>query len=115
MRSQGFNIGVESTILNKPGRVSNERYHMTDWLPTFVTLACGSPSMIPDLDGFDIWDSVSNGSPSPRKEVFIQADLLDGEYVIRWHQYKLLHYKELLIETRAKTDDWYMSRVVSSI
>ncbi|GAV03905.1 hypothetical protein RvY_14270-1 [Ramazzottius varieornatus] len=85
---------VWSPLLEKPGRVSNELHHMCDWLPTFFRLAGGKAERLPeDLDGFDIWDSISKGTPSPRTEMFIQADPNFGDYAYRWKQYKVVHYE----------------------
>lgn len=71
---------------------------MCDWLPTFFRLADGKPERLPeDLDGFDIWDSISKGTPSPRTEMFIQADPNFGDYAYRWKQYKVMHYETPLI------------------
>ncbi|OQV16695.1 Arylsulfatase B [Hypsibius exemplaris] len=77
-----------SPLLELKGRVSTELYHISDWLPTFIRLAGGSP--IDNLDGYDIWDSISKGLPSPRKEILHQIDPVWGEYALRWNQYKLI-------------------------
>ncbi|OQV16696.1 Arylsulfatase J [Hypsibius exemplaris] len=77
-----------SPLLELKGRVSTELYHISDWLPTFIRLAGGSP--LDNLDGYDIWDSISKGLPSPRKEILHQIDPVWGEYALRWKQYKLI-------------------------
>jgi len=64
---------VASPLINNPGTVSNELMHVSDWFPTFVGLAGGDASEY-DLDGYDIWDSISNGDPSPRTEALINID-----------------------------------------
>ena len=79
---------IWSESLENKGRVSSELYHISDWLPTFLGLA-GSP--IPSgLDGFNIWDSVSKGVPSPRTELLHQTDPQWNDYALRWNQYKLI-------------------------
>ena len=42
-------------------------FHVTDWHPTLVALATGNAPA--GLDGFDVWDAVALGAPSPRTEV----------------------------------------------
>jgi arylsulfatase A-like enzyme len=75
--------------LEKKSRVSDELYHITDWLPTFMRLA-GIPGKLPAIDGYDIWDSISKGLPSPRTEILHQIDPVWNEYAFRWNQYKLI-------------------------
>eukprot|EP01060_Flectonema_neradi_P003334 TRINITY_DN1213_c1_g1_i2.p1 TRINITY_DN1213_c1_g1~~TRINITY_DN1213_c1_g1_i2.p1 ORF type:complete len:531 (+),score=87.69 TRINITY_DN1213_c1_g1_i2:74-1666(+) len=64
-RVAGF---VHSPLLPKEvrGTVSHEHYHITDWLPTIVSLSGGR--LPPNIDGHDIWTSVSQGTKSPRTE-----------------------------------------------
>lgn len=47
--------------------------HITDWLPTLITIAGGS---IPkeNIDGFDQWNTLRNGKESPRTEVLLNID-----------------------------------------
>ena len=64
-------------------------FHITDWLPTLYNLAGGKNSLPTDLDGHDIWRSISEGVPSPREEIVLQIDPLGKEYALRWKQWKL--------------------------
>ncbi|XP_077988423.1 arylsulfatase B-like [Glandiceps talaboti] len=61
---------VNSPLLVKPRRSSYEMMHMIDWLPTLVHLAGGTVDGV-TLDGISMWDMISGGSPSPRKELLI--------------------------------------------
>ncbi|XP_055337653.1 arylsulfatase B-like [Paramacrobiotus metropolitanus] len=79
---------VWSDLIKGPGRVSNEIFHISDWLPTLISLAGGQAPG--EIDGHNIWTSIANGYPSPRQEVLIQADSVNQEYAIRWHQFKLI-------------------------
>ncbi|GAV06245.1 hypothetical protein RvY_16266 [Ramazzottius varieornatus] len=97
---------VWSSLLRKAGRVSTELYHITDLLPTVTNLAGGAVDSSAGLDGFDVWQSISEDSPSPRKELLIQTDVTNNEYAFRWKGYKLL--KGLYVDKEGRSaDDWY--------
>eukprot|EP01065_Artemidia_motanka_P012589 TRINITY_DN1693_c6_g1_i1.p1 TRINITY_DN1693_c6_g1~~TRINITY_DN1693_c6_g1_i1.p1 ORF type:complete len:545 (+),score=138.71 TRINITY_DN1693_c6_g1_i1:100-1734(+) len=74
-RVAGF---VHSPLLPEAvqGTVSNELYHITDWLPTIVGIAGGNTKRNLPLDGHDIWDSVRHASPSPRGEMLYNVNPL---------------------------------------
>ncbi|XP_033642366.1 arylsulfatase B-like [Asterias rubens] len=60
----------------KQGTVSTEMIHVSDWFPTIVAgIANGSVAGLP-LDGFNVWDSISKGVPSPRTEILHNIDVL---------------------------------------
>ncbi|GIX69452.1 arylsulfatase B [Caerostris darwini] len=55
--------------LDKP-RVSHQLTHVTDWLPTLYSgLLGGNITDLGLIDGIDMWQSLLDGSPSPRTEV----------------------------------------------
>ena len=74
MRGVGF---VYSELLEKPRQISSELIHVTDWFPTIVHLAGGSVTGLP-LDGYNIWDTLDSGKPSPRKEILHNIDPIDS-------------------------------------
>lgn len=73
MRGVGF---VHSELLEKPRQISSELIHVTDWFPTIVHLAGGSVTGLP-LDGYNVWDTLDSGKPSPRKEILHNIDPID--------------------------------------
>lgn len=61
---------VHSSMIAKKGRVSYDLIDATDWLPTFYHLAGGDVTMIQNkIDGMNVWDTITQGIQSPRKEV----------------------------------------------
>ncbi|XP_071975307.1 arylsulfatase J [Engystomops pustulosus] len=71
IRSVGF---VHSPFLKLKGHVCKELIHITDWFPTLVTLAGGEIGEDMKLDGYDIWETVSEGKRSPRIEILHNID-----------------------------------------
>ena len=50
---------VHSNLLKKPGRISRDLLHVCDWLPTIYGLAGGDVSNLKNIDGFDVWPTLS--------------------------------------------------------
>ena len=97
---------IRGAGIQKVNYTSHEKYHVTDWLPSLVSLASGrnwsdfTPPTDPPFqigDGMDVWESLSTGSPSPRDWLLLEAHprnttgqghgdaLLLGDWkIIRW-------------------------------
>ena len=87
VRGVGF---VHSNLIKEPGRVSNDLLHITDWLPTFYTLAGGNTSYF-KLDGYNVWDTLSNAAKSPRGEVLLNIDpMFYKNAALRVGDYKII-------------------------
>lgn len=63
---------VYSPLIKNPRRVSNDFIHITDFLATFMHL---SGFEIPEkIDGINQWETMSEGVPTKRKEIFLSTD-----------------------------------------
>eukprot|EP00040_Diaphanoeca_grandis_P023814 m.130076 g.130076 ORF g.130076 m.130076 type:complete len:552 (+) comp29456_c0_seq1:134-1789(+) len=80
------------------GTISNELYHVTDWLPTIAAIAGAPITRNRPLDGHNLWDSIVSGgtTPSPRTEILYGLNPLNSGQAgppragIRMGQYKTL-------------------------
>ncbi|KAH6938242.1 hypothetical protein HPB50_008159 [Hyalomma asiaticum] len=79
-----------SPLLRKRRWVSHRLMHITDWLPTLYRLAGGSVQDLGDIDGHDMWQSLSQDEPSPRSEVLYNIDPLRGIAALRKDDFKIV-------------------------
>ncbi|KAJ7390443.1 hypothetical protein OS493_025143 [Desmophyllum pertusum] len=87
VRGAGF---IHSPLLPSKARVSMDLMHVTDWLPTFYSLAGGDVHNLTKVDGFDMWDMLSTATDSPRVEILHNIDPVTGEAALRFRSWKLL-------------------------
>jgi arylsulfatase A-like enzyme len=72
-----------------PGGTVNQMIHVVDTFPTLVALAGGSTARCKPLDGLNVWDTISQGKPSPRNEVIyniepFRAGVRQGDWKLIW-------------------------------
>jgi arylsulfatase A-like enzyme len=72
----------------KPGTVVEAPLHMVDWYPTLLTLAGASLEQPLELDGRDMWATLTAGAPSPHSEILLNASPRHG--AIRAGDWKLV-------------------------
>jgi arylsulfatase A-like enzyme len=72
----------------KPGTVVDEPIHIVDMYPTLARLAGASVEKAKALDGVDVWPTLAEGKPSPRREVVYGIEPFRG--AIRKGRWKLV-------------------------
>uniref|UniRef100_A0A4D5S1P0 Putative arylsulfatase b n=1 Tax=Ixodes scapularis TaxID=6945 RepID=A0A4D5S1P0_IXOSC len=101
VRGPGF---LWSSSLTTRGRVTQQLFHVTDWMPTFYTAAGGQAKDLTMIDGVDQWESLTRGAPSPRKEVLYNIDPISDQSAIRGERYKIMEDKN---NSLYPNYDWY--------
>ncbi|MGD9920566.1 MAG: arylsulfatase [Pseudorhodoplanes sp.] len=78
-------------LVNWPGRIRpgtlDQPVHVVDWFPTLTTRAGGKPGGGLPLDGIDMWPALSEGKPSPRREIVYNVEMFRG--AVRQGDWKL--------------------------
>ena len=100
-------VFVHGNMLEKKGYTNNELVHSVDWYPTLLT-AAGLPVTTLDIDGIDMWDTITKGSASKREEFVYNIDTNVPIAAIRYQQWKLI-----VGETGAHSG-WYPQPTVSA-
>lgn len=79
-------------IVYWPSRVKagtvNGMMHVVDMYPTLLALAKGSLEKSKPLDGLNVWETISEGKPSPRTEIVYNIEIFRGG--IRQGDWKLV-------------------------
>ena len=71
MRGAAF---IHGSMLQNPGRTSHGLLHVTDWLPTLVTVGGGDGGAMKGIDGVDQWKALMMNQDSPRYEMLYNID-----------------------------------------
>ena len=72
----------------KPGSTVDELIHVVDMYPTLAKLAGASTAKCKPLDGMDVWQTISEGKPSPRTEIVYNVEPFRG--AVRQGDWKLI-------------------------
>jgi len=67
-----------------------ELMHVTDWLPTLYSVAGGDIHDLRNVDGYDMWNTLSQATDSPRLEILHNIDPRSGAAAYRFRNWKLL-------------------------
>nr|CAD7437688.1 unnamed protein product [Timema bartmani] len=94
---------VWSPLLAKTQRVSNQMMHMSDWLPTLYSAAGLDTSRLGQIDGIDMWKSLSEGTPSARTEIVHNIDEIEDYDTIRRGDWKYIRGST----QSGQVDGWY--------
>lgn len=92
-----------SPLLKTTGYISSSMMHVADWLPTVYRVAGGDPEILQNIDGYNMWDSLSCKGPDIRHEILHNIDPIGGFASIRLGDYKLVTGDI----SRGKDDSWY--------
>ncbi len=100
-------------VANWPGRIKkaatvSEMIHVVDMYPTLVGLAGGSHAKSKPLDGIDVWEVISAGTPTKRTEIIYnvepyRAGVRQGDWKLVWRT--LLPSKVELFNIRQDPDE----------
>jgi arylsulfatase A-like enzyme len=81
-----------AALVNWPGRIRpgvvDGMIHVVDIYPTLASLAGADGAAAKPLDGMDVWSTISEGAPSPRREIVYNVDPLGG--AVRQDDWKLV-------------------------
>ncbi|XP_025270578.1 arylsulfatase B isoform X1 [Camponotus floridanus] len=81
---------IYSPLIDRPSRVSNQLFHITDWLPTLYSAAGGNSSDLKQLDGFDQWSAIKSAKNSKRSSILINIDEKENSEAALIGHYKLV-------------------------
>lgn len=70
------------------GAVVKQPLHVVDWYPTLLALAGASTQQPAQVDGVNVWATISAGQPSPHSEIILNATPIAG--AIRVGNWKFL-------------------------
>ncbi|VVC41236.1 Alkaline-phosphatase-like, core domain,Alkaline phosphatase-like, alpha/beta/alpha,Sulfatase, N- [Cinara cedri] len=79
---------IWSPWIKKKHRISENLFHITDWLPTLYTAAGGNFEDLGQIDGIDQWKSLTETSKHMRSIILINIDEIRGEEALIFNQWK---------------------------
>ncbi|XP_055692287.1 arylsulfatase B-like [Lutzomyia longipalpis] len=97
---------VWSPLFEKRHYVSSHLVHITDWLPTFLEASGATTYTSENLDGFDIWSTLSHNHRPVRREMVINIDPIVGYTSYYYNGYKVVNGTT----SNGVYDSWIRSR-----
>ncbi|RZF37524.1 hypothetical protein LSTR_LSTR008562 [Laodelphax striatellus] len=94
---------IWSTQLPLDRHVSKQLMHIADWLPTLISAAQGDTSVLENIDGVDLWESLLSNTPSSRKEVLHNIDDIYGSAALTVGEWKIVKGTTY----KGQWDGWY--------
>uniref|UniRef100_A0A1Y1K5U7 Sulfatase N-terminal domain-containing protein n=1 Tax=Photinus pyralis TaxID=7054 RepID=A0A1Y1K5U7_PHOPY len=95
---------VWSPLIKKPQRVDTHVMHVTDWVPTIYSAIGLNLTELRDVDGHDMWKTISEDADSSRTDLLYNIDPVVNYAAIRRGDWKYIDGT-----TPAKEDLWYGS------
>ncbi|KAK3596800.1 hypothetical protein CHS0354_036639 [Potamilus streckersoni] len=86
--TKGSAFVYSETLLKKIKYLNTEMMHAVDWFPTLLHVAGATAD--DSIDGLDMWPTISENTPSPRKEFVYNIDEILKNAAIRVGNYKLI-------------------------
>ncbi|XP_041783371.1 arylsulfatase B-like isoform X1 [Anopheles merus] len=96
---------IWSPLLKDTQRVSNQWFHISDWLPTLASaagIALGNSSFS-DIDGIDQWEALAYGTGNPRQRLMNNLDEIFGYTSYMENGFKYINGTTL----NGVNDAWY--------
>jgi arylsulfatase B len=79
-----------SPLIKQPQRVARQFMHISDWLPTLLSIAGGNVSQLENIDGVDQWQSLSEDLASTRTAILHNIDDIYGNAALTVGTWKLV-------------------------
>ncbi|VVC28693.1 Alkaline-phosphatase-like, core domain,Alkaline phosphatase-like, alpha/beta/alpha,Sulfatase, N- [Cinara cedri] len=115
---------IWSPWLKEKHSVSENLFHITDWLPTLYTAAGGNLENLDSVDGINQWTSITDNLKQMRTSILINIDEVRGEKALIFNQWKvvksnrtsnLVSFLKYSGDTGNNGPDYNMSNVVESV
>lgn len=81
---------IYSPLIESSSRVSDQLYHITDWLPTLYSAAGGDSNELKDLDGVDSWPAIKSAQNNSRETILLNIDEKNNNVAALKGYYKLV-------------------------
>ncbi|CAK9822218.1 Arylsulfatase B [Anthophora retusa] len=81
-----------SPLIKKTSTISDQMFHITDWLPTFYTAAGGNlEDLEENLDGVDQWATITSAKKTTRESTLLNIDEVENLSGALFGKYKLIN------------------------